>query len=371
MRVLRPLIRILAWPVLARLLVILAVVEAIFLAESFTTLLEEALRNDAVAADVGILLVFRMPQILDLALAVGVLIAVYFVISDARNRGELIILAASGIRWRQVVMLMVLLGLIGGAVSVATAGYLSPLARYASRIKMAELKTEYIVSRIEQAGPLNSRQTIRDVTFIATPPRDEKFRRGQLFVFQPDVDGQWRAVQSSNWRVTDPDKDGQRAIVLDSLSALEARYPRDGAPMTHINAFNVNQAEFGFGLADVTEAPDRERSKAERLLNISPAQTPRLTRIVTRALMVPMAALLALAAIVAGGAGIRRYVALPIAAVILMAGDVAARSVLAGAVEAMSPFLLLGLAVALYLGPPLAYLGWRGEALMIPAARRA
>ena len=110
MRVLRPLIRILAWPVLARLLVILAVVEAIFLAESFTTLLEEALRNDALAADVGILLVFRMPQILDLALAVGVLIAVYFVISDARNRGELIILAASGIRWRQVVMRMVTVG---------------------------------------------------------------------------------------------------------------------------------------------------------------------------------------------------------------------------------------------------------------------
>ncbi|MEP2533056.1 LptF/LptG family permease [Shimia sp.] len=372
MRVLGPITRILGIPIVARLMLILAVVEAIFLAESFTTLLEEALRQDAVAADVAILLLFKVPEIFDLALAVGMLIAVYFVVTDARNRGELVILASSGIRWSRIVSVVLVIGLIGGAVSLATAGFISPLARYASRIKMAELQTQHIVSRIEHAGPLNTQQTIRGVTFIATPPKDGAQRRGQLFVFQPNYGPMWRTIQSRNWHVTDADDGGQRKIILEALSAYEGVYPKTEKALRHVSRFSVADGDFAFGMSDVTTPPRRDRSKAERMLDINaPDATPRIAKIATRALMVPMAALLALAAIVAAGSGIGRYIALPLAALVLMAGDILARSVVAGSVESFSPLALILLALAIYLGPPLAYLARKREVLMIPAGRRS
>ncbi|MGX9352028.1 LptF/LptG family permease [Shimia sp. W99] len=371
MRLFASLFHILGLPILIRLLLILAAVEAIFLAESFTTLMEEALRNDAMAADVGVLLVLRMPRIADLALAIGVLIAVYFVVSDARSRGELVILASAGVRWSRIVQLVLILGLLGGAVSFATAGFLSPMARYASRIKMAELRRDHIVSRIEHAGPLESLQTIRDVTFIATPPPDSLTRHGQLFIFQPDVDGLWRAMQARNWVVTDPDDKGQRKIELEDLSAYEGAYPAPARPMRSISTFAVRSADFAFGMSDVTSPPKRERSRAERILDISTEETPRLARVMARALMVPTAALLALAAVVAGGGGLARFVALPLAAVLLMSGDVMARAVVVGISADIGLALTALLSFVVYLAPPLAYLAYRGETLMIPQGRGA
>ena len=156
-----------------------------------------------------------------------------------------------------------------------------------------------------------------------------------------------------------------------NLAAYEGVYPTPDDSLNFVSTFNVDQADFAFRMSDVTKPPAKGRSKAERLLNISPDETPRLARMATRALMVPMAALLALAAIIAGGAGLGRFVAMPVAALILMTGDVLARSVVAGAVETVSPPLLFLLAMCIYLGPPLAYLLHRGEALMIPAGRRA
>ena len=371
MRLFGPLFRILGLPILIRLLLILAAVEAIFLAESFTTLMEDALRNDAVALDVGVLLLLRMPRIADLALAIGVLIAVYFVVSDARSRGELVILASGGVRWSRIVRLVLIMGLLGGAISFATAGFLSPMARYASRIKMAELRSEHIVSRIEHAGPLESLQTIRDVTFIATPPPDSLTRHGQLFIFQPDLDGRWRAMQARNWVVTDPDAIGQRKIELEDLSAYEGPYPKPTTPMQSISTFAVRTADFSFGMADVISPPRRERSRTEKMLGMTPDETPRLARVVARALMVPTAALLALAAVVAGGGGLARYAALPLAAVLLMSGDVLARGVVVGISADIGLLLSTLLSFVVYLGPPLAYLYYRGEALMIPQGRNA
>ncbi|PSL18738.1 LptF/LptG family permease [Shimia abyssi] len=371
MRVFGPIVRVLGFPILRRLLVILLGVEAIFLAESFTTLMEEALRLEGSAADVSVLLVFKMPEILDLALAIGFLIAVYFVVSDARNRGELVILASTGVAWRRVVGVVLIIGLLGGAVSLAISGVLSPLARYAGRIKMAELRSEHIVAKIEATTPVSSVQTIKTVTFVATPPEDGLDRRGQLFVFQPDVDGRWRTIQARDWTVTGPGPEAERKIELNNLAAYEGDYPDMPAAQKDVSRFEVAAADFTFRMADITQPPVRERTKAERILNISPDETPRIAKLATRALMVPMAAMLALAALVAGGAGVGRYIALPVATLLLMTGDILARLVITGVAESWPPVLVIVAAFALYLGPPLAYLRLKGEALMIPSGRRS
>ena len=63
-----PVVRVLGKPLILRLLLLLLVIEAVFLAESFTTLMEHALRYGGSTTDVAHLLTFKIPEILDLGL---------------------------------------------------------------------------------------------------------------------------------------------------------------------------------------------------------------------------------------------------------------------------------------------------------------
>ncbi|MFY0659411.1 MAG: LptF/LptG family permease [Shimia sp.] len=363
-----PIVRVLGKPLILRLLLLLLVIEAIFLAESFTTLMEHALRYDGTARDVLHLLSFKTPEILDLALAISLLIATYFATQDARNRGELVILATAGIHWGRVIAFVLLLGTLGGMLSFLNAGLVLPMAKYGERLALAALQKDHVLSRINTSRDHTTLQTIRDTTFIATPPQDTAQSRGQLFVFQPNLTGNWRVAQSQDWQVTDPAPTDTHTITLQSLSVLEAPYP-NGQPKP-LNRFKTAQASFAFQMADALPAPDTARTAAEQLLDLNANQPAQLTRLVTRALMVPMAGLLALAALLAGGAGPWRHTALPLAALLMMSTDVASRALLAEwSTTVPTPALLL-LALTFYIGPPLAYLLWRGETLMAPQRGR-
>lgn len=314
------------------------------------------------------LLSFKTPEILDLALAISLLIATYFATQDARNRGELVILATAGIHWGRVIAFVLLLGTLGGMLSFLNAGLVLPMAKYGERLALAALQKDHVLSRINTSTDHTTLQTIRDTTFIATPPQDAAQSRGQLFVFQPNQSGNWRVAQSQDWQVTDPAPADTHTITLQSLSVLEAPYPTDQTKP--LNRFKTAQASFAFQMADALPAPDTARSAAEQLLDLNANEPAQLTRLVTRALMVPMAGLLALAALLAGGAGPWRHAALPLAALLMMSVDVASRALLAEwSATVPTPALLL-LALTFYLGPPLAYLLWRGEALMTPQRGR-
>ncbi|SHJ49776.1 Lipopolysaccharide export LptBFGC system, permease protein LptF [Shimia gijangensis] len=359
-----PVFRILAIPTLARLALLLALVVAVFMAESFTSLLEEALRNDAESSDVLWLLTLEAPEIMDLALALGVLIAVYFAVLDSRNRGELVILSVAGVRWTKVVSFALLFGLVGGVLSICIAGYLVPQARYIERISMTKLKADFILRQITTPEGHSSRLTILDTTFIATSPTSDKQERGQLFVFQPGIADTWRVSQSHDWTVVGPDLNGSHNIRLESLRAYDGSFGAD--PPRAVSAFGVNSGEMAFRLSDVVHDPDYSIQEDERLLNFSPEEMKHAASVGARALLVPMAALLALVAVLAGGAGFARFLTLPLASIILLFCDVAGRSLIAEASLSLSPWVLSVLAVFAYLGPPLGYVLWRGEAIMKP-----
>ena len=365
---LNPVTRLLALPALARFGLLLALVVAVFLAESFTSLLEEALRQDANSGDVFLLLLLQAPEILDLALALGVLIALFFTIQDSRNRGELVILSIAGVRWTKVIHFALLFGVVGGCLSVCVTGYLVPKARYIERISMAQLRADYVLQRITTPASQSSRLTILDTTIIATPASSEDQERGQLFVFQPNITGSWRISKSRDWTVTGPDENGDHRIKLDAVKAYDGSFVQH--PPGAISVFSVNNAEMAFRLSDATKAPDFAVQERERILQLSSDPPNRIAKIGARALLVPMAALLALAAVLASGTGLTRFLTLPIAAVLLLFYDILGRTVVADASLTLSPMVLLGLALAVYLAPPLAFVLWRGEAIMKPERAR-
>lgn len=367
MMLLGPVTRLLVVPAISRLLLLLALVVAVFLAESFTNLLEEALRNDGGSLDVVWLLMLKTPEIIDLALAIGVLIAVYFSVLDARNRGELVILATSGVRWIRVLGFALCLGIAGGALSIVVAGYIVPKARYAERIALAQLKAEYVTDKITVPGPRNARQTIQNTTFIATPPKSTEQERGQLFVFQPGEQGSWRVGQSQDWSVQGPDETGQHEVVLKNLQAYNGTFsmvsPRP------INKFRVESAGLKFRMSDVVSNPNFKQKANERLLSYASMNSRELGSVGARALLVPAAALLALVAVLFSTSGFIRYLALPAASIVLLFLDLVGRTLIAEAIPTMGAPFLASISILAYLSLPMAIILWRGEALMKPARR--
>jgi lipopolysaccharide export LptBFGC system permease protein LptF len=374
MTLIGPVTRILLVPSLLRLVGLLLLVEAVFLAESFQGLMEAALRYDGSLGDVLYLLSFRSPEILDLALALGMLIAVYFTIAEARNRAELIILATASVSWTRVVGFCLMLGAIGACLSFLIAAYLLPLARFAERIALAELRKDYVIAQVLTPGPRSTVQTFDDITFIATQPHTDAQERGQLFVFQPGEDGGWRAAVSRDWNIQSPDNGSQYDIVLKQLRAYDKAAPIAGRDHARpISAITTRNARFAFDMDDIAPNPERLMRSDERPLiqastmnsDADPDTRTRIAKAVARALLVPAAALFALVAILAAGGGYGRYLALPIAALMIVTLDVIGRTLMGNA-AALPSVLLYGGGALVYLAPPLAYLLWQGEQLMIP-----
>ncbi len=362
-----PVTRILALPTLARLGLLLVLVVAVFLAESFTTLMEEALRYGGGSADVFVLLAYQAPEIVDLALALGVLIALFFALWEARDRGELIILATSGVRWTKVVGFALWLGFFGGILSVLVAGYVIPAARYAERIAMADLRSDHVLHQITAPGPRNSRQTINEMTFIATPPVQKDQLRGQLFAFQMYPDQSWRAGQSRDWDVLGPDEDGKYVIKLNATAAYTSQGfdPEVEAPPA-ISTLRVRNTGVDFLMEEVLPVAKKVRRDNESAVSLQPGVDPRLGNVLTRGLLVPMAALLAVAAVLASGRSFLRFLTLPVAAVLLLLFDVLGRTVVRDLLGVL-PFWQLSLGALLaYLGPALLFALMRGEAVMLP-----
>ncbi|MGR3714476.1 MAG: LptF/LptG family permease [Shimia sp.] len=363
----QPVLRILGRAILWRLLLILVVVEAIFLAEEFTGLLQLALRLDGPLWVIGKMLVFRMPAIFDLALAFGLLIAVYFAVGDARSSGELVVLATAGIPWWRVVTLTLAIGTAGGALSLINAGYVLPVSNFAERVTVAELRKDYILDRIQTPNSGTALQTIEDTTFIATPPqKPDADQTGNLFVFQPDIGGFWRAATSRNWHVVAQD-DNHHVIALQDLVAHDVPLTQNDGPI--LSRYAVAAADFEFDLSAVTPEVDRTRGRTEQILRLDKGEGQRVAKITSRALMVPLAGLLALAALVGPFNAITRLLALPMAAVLMLTLDVLANATVVGSVASLPPLLVALTAIALYLGPPLVFLARRKEDLMKPAER--
>lgn len=371
-----PVLRVLGKPLIWRLAVILGVIEAIFLAESFTTLMEHALRLGGNGWDVLHLLSFKLPEILDLALAIGLLIATFFATQEARNRGELVILATAGVHWARVIGCLLFVGLLGGLLSFLNAGLVLPMAKYGERLALADLQTQHVLSRIQNGPTDRAVQTIGTTTFVALPDaQPAPDRRGQLLTFEPQVLGQWRLSQSRNWHVTEPAPTNAisaqpHVITLEDLTVYEAPYPTGTAPPP-LNRFTTRTAGFDVVLSDALPETDQTRATAERLLTLRSEDGARIVQLACRALMVPMAAVLALAALVLAGQGPLRHIALPLAVVGMLAVDVASRALLSGWSATVPAPLLIAMATLFYLAPPLAVLWVKAEALMRPERARA
>jgi hypothetical protein len=132
--------------ILLQILAVVALIEAIFLAERFSIVFRDAADKDANLLDIFLLLGCTSTEIFDLALSVAVLIAVYSTVLRMRENRELLALFAAGSGPFHLTVLALVVALASQIVSLSVSGLLDPASRYAQRVllldaEMRALKT--------------------------------------------------------------------------------------------------------------------------------------------------------------------------------------------------------------------------------------
>lgn len=394
MRLLGPISRLLGKELLAITFGVLLLIEAVFLAESFTSLLERTLRYDGSASDMAFVLLLKMPEIFDFGLPLALLFGCYFAITHARDDSALVVCAAAGLSWKRVLGFVITVGIGGALTSLVISLSIAPNAAFVQRLYLANLQREQIMLAITTPNPQSRIQTIKGVSFITRPPPKGETGRGQLFVYQPTAGRAWHVSQAEDWQITGPDSDNNHAITLTRFRDYRGRAP-EGSNTTNtqdntgaisalpdVSTVAVNRLALDFNFQDILEAAETLRRSDEKpLLAIANAfdgerqadTRRRAGELLSRALMCLSAVLMALAAATFARDPLRRLIALPTAASLLLFLDVALRMILGDMAVLGSGALTLttALGIAGVTLPQIAVIAHQGEAMIRPATGRA
>ena len=375
---------------------LIALIEAIFLAESFTTLMETVVRNGGSVFDAAFLLALKTPEVMDFALPLALLIGLYFAITSAREDNELIACAAAGVPWTRIPRVALVFGLVGFCISILFSGFLTPLAHYTQRLAVHAMESQRAAEEITDSGPKNTTRTIEGRTFIATPSEDNASERGNLFIFEPDLGDGWRVSQADDWTVVGPQVDGTYAIRLESYRDYTGRSSAQGKAreenLSHLQStlqdaeVNVSTLALRFRLEEMFDPADRTPRHNEQTLirtgshvaaGIVVDQLPlvdkRLGEILARAILCLFAAMLAVAAAAFATTKLGRFTALPGGAILVLGIDVFSRTFLAqaGIVGGVEFWIS---AAALFVGAlllPWTYIAFRRETMIAPGRGRS
>jgi lipopolysaccharide export system permease protein len=117
-----------------QILVILALIEGVFLAERFSAVFDLGVESHASVGEISLMLLSASPEILDLALAIAVLIGVYRVLLRAREDRELVVMASAGLEIRSIVGMLLRISLVSCLISLLISGVVAPVAQYGQRV---------------------------------------------------------------------------------------------------------------------------------------------------------------------------------------------------------------------------------------------
>jgi lipopolysaccharide export LptBFGC system permease protein LptF len=230
-------------------LAVIILIEAIFLAEHFTWVFRDAVRNEADLSGIALVLACTSTEIFDLALAIAVLMAAYLALLRMRENQELLVLFASGLGPYQLGALVVIVALAGQMVGTIGSGVVDPLSRYAQRsiLFSSELRSlkKGVAKNEFYYFPSYVAYAMEHVTGGAPPPaapgavpvidasRDAKPAADRtLFVYQQIGPHTSRVVTAAQARLDGPDRSGK--IVL-NLSDFTSHTFADAHPLASEN----------------------------------------------------------------------------------------------------------------------------------------
>lgn len=388
-----------------QLVALVALIEAIFLAERFPMVFREVLKNHADLFDTLLILICVTTQIVDFALAISVLVAVYWTILQMREDRELLVLASAGTGPRYLLGMTLTIAVAAQLGSLAVSGVVDPISRYAQRSILFDAEL-----RVLKHGGASGQLLYLGDRVAYSPPA---VRHGwslwpadpgkPVFIFdKPDAET-FRVVTADRTGITGPDSSGNMALRLEGFTSRiftdEMTPARRAPPPPRPNAVGVaggffddlepsglSASDFGksIALAQLLPFPPRgtepvEHTVFEQAFPPEPVGAPErvaemrvLGERVSRSLLCLLAAPIALAAVCLTG---RRtsYVALPAASMLLLSLDVASEALIRAlrATElgaALLPLIVLTAGIAVIL---VAIVLSRQARLVLPQLARA
>jgi len=269
-----------------------------------------------------------------------------------------------------------------------------PLAATASRMLIWDLKEHQVLRRIA-GGMGDDLQAINGRTFIFRSTGEAGKTRGHLFVHDPSADGGSRVIMADDWMIDREYRDRSYAAKLREVVnydignigsggtrfAAAAADPPPAAPPKFmvLRAPEIQVPVDVDALVGRFGGEDRQQEMTlpaivSAFLEEEPDERAarRAGEMAGRALLCPIAALLALTGIALARPGLGRHLALPLAATATLGFDVAVRIGLvqaaqAGGVELLAAgSALLGVCVLVLM----IRFGWRAERLVAPTFGR-
>ncbi len=386
---LNPMTRLLLGRTLFIGLGLFALIEAIYITEEFTTIMENVVISGGDALDLVLLLLLRAPEVVDFALPLVLFLAIFFAIIGARDSNEMIVCAASGVPWWRIPIFAIWAGLFGAAISIAFSAAVAPGSAYAFRLASLKLVTDRLVRDITEPGRLSTVQSVQRRTVISSPPTDPNAERGTLFVFHPDDGEGWKVNRAQDWTIIGPDEDDAYAIRMEKFSEFRGQNKADERPVDNSlqavlsrNQFRFENVEMAFRMDQLLPPIDKARRLNETPIFTEPIElaAPENARVarrvgesIARALAVALAALAAVPTAAWAGTRTGRYLALPLGCIAVLGAEVFARTLLGDAASEGLPAIwsaMAGFTVVVLL-IPLAYTLWRGERMITPAEGRS
>ncbi|GGF05815.1 LptF/LptG family permease [Stappia taiwanensis] len=391
--------------ILAKVVIVVATIEVVFLAEKLTGILEEVLGNGGGIVAALSILVLTSPEIFDFALALACVIGVYFALVAAREERELVALSAAGVSWSLALKVVLVVGVLAFGASLLVSGFLNPLAASTNRAVVFNLTSDLLFRRITEPSEGTLIETIRGKTFAALSDSSVSPPHESLFVHQPGEDGAWRVTQAEDWKLIGPDAQGNYNLGLGRVNAydfkridesgsgavsssgrgpnLRALAEPDIADVPMLPLVRVENVEVPVSLRNILRYAARsevaeEWTFAEALWAQGASDTAREAREIAaerygRALAALVAPVMALVACVLAQGGLSNFFVMPAACAALLAFDLVLRSALAdlagkgawtmvggGVAMAVAALLLLGVMVRV-----------RRHSLLRPVGQRA
>ncbi|MDE1940168.1 MAG: LptF/LptG family permease [Alphaproteobacteria bacterium] len=195
---------------------VMALVESIFLAERFPMVFRDVLKNNADLLDTAMLFVLNSTQIFDLALALAILMAVYWTTLRMRENRELLVLFAAGTGPYQIAALILAVAVTAQIGSLVVSGLVDPASRYAQREILFNAEFRALRSGI------NTGQFYFFPNRVAFAPAQTKVRNGytssdqtqKLFVYEQIKTATFRVITADHARLDGPDRYGTILLKL-------------------------------------------------------------------------------------------------------------------------------------------------------------
>ena len=215
--------------VLRLVLTVIALVEAIFLAERFPMVFRDVLKNNASGLDAAMIFACSSTQIFDLALPIAILVAVYMTTVRMREDRELLVFAAAGIGPFRLLALALIIGATALASSLLVSSAIDPISRYAQRVILFDAEFRALKEGIN-TGQFHY---FSDKVAFA-PARSATIDRGQsrnLFVYQELNPETFRVITAETVRLDGPYASGMVRLRLDGFSSSVFSTVRSSTPV--------------------------------------------------------------------------------------------------------------------------------------------